>query len=246
MDQEGARTLKKIIEKDEVAKSTQSDIKNLRPRAIRRTARTLAIQKAVAWRYEQIKELLEEHSSRLNHIFDFAPLMMGDGKVLPPVITEAGASYRVKSQKRASSTSTTYRIIAGAKMVSSPPSWRDYLLRSYPSFDKSDAGVIPKNHKEREIWKEAALEGWQLGIEHARRLFRTNLSELVRDYKGILKFRLLAEQNIVSAPIVAEGKVGVQIQGKQMSVDRKVFRITRETDFQEAEKWEPKVGKSKN
>ena len=242
MNEEGRKALREIVRKDQTGEKVKSDVENLRPRVIRRTARTLALQKAVQWRYGRIQELLKEHSSKLDHIFDFSPLMLRGGKVLPPVISEAGAGYRVESQTRASSTDRTYRIVKEARMVSTPPSWRDYLLRDYGSFDRKDAGVVPQNKEERKIWKEAAIKGWELGLKQARRLFRNNLSELVRDYKGVLKFRILAEQNMVSIPVVAEGKLGIEVQGKRLSVDRQIFRITQPSTFQEVDEWTPKVG----
>ena len=242
MNEQGRKVLREVVEKDETGDKIKSQTEKLRPRVLRRTARTLALQKAVQWRYGRIQELLKEHDSELDHIFDFSPLMLRGGKVLPPVIAEAGAGYRVESDTQASSTDRTFRIVQEARMVSTPPSWRDYLFRDYSSFEKEDVGVIPQNAKEREIWKEAAIKGWQMGLRQARRLYRNNLSELVRDYKGILKFRILAEQNMVSIPVVAEGELGIEVQGKRLSVDRKVFRITQPSSFQEVEKWIPKVG----
>ena len=242
MTAEGREILREIKQKEKIGKQMKSKVENLRPRVISRTARTLALQKAVQWRYGQIQKILKEHSTKLDHIFDFSPLMLRGGKVVPPVISEADASYRVESQNRASSTDRTYRIVKEARMSSQPPSWRDYLLRDYGSFDKTDAGVVPQNEQERKIWKEAAMKGWKLGLRQAKRLYRNNLNELVRDYKGMVKFRILAEQNMVSVPVVAKGELGIKVQGKRLSVDRKIFRITQPSTFQEVDEWTPKVG----
>lgn len=244
MDEKGEKELQGVMEKDELGEDMKSETKQLRSRTLKETARTLALQKAVKWRYEKIQDFLLERESDLDDIFDFSPLLMKDGKVLPPVISEAGPAYRVESDTQASSSSKAYRIIKPARMVSKTPDWQDYLLKSYSSFGKEDVqvGVLPKNKKERAEWRKAAMEGWKMGVRQAERLYRTNLNKLKRDYRGIIKFKTLAEQGMVSLPVVAEGEHGIEVQGEELSMDRKVFRITQPGAFQEEEHWKPKIG----
>jgi len=243
MDAKGNRTLKSIMEKDKFQHSVKNEAKEMRPRALKQTAKTLALQKAVQWRYQKIKEVLQKYEQKLNSIFNFSPLTMRGGKILPPVITEAKRSYRLESKKRASSVDAVYRIIKPAKMISNAPSWRTYLLKGYSSFSKEDvrARVLPQNKKERKIWKKAAVKGWKMGVKQANSLYQKNLHELVRDFKGILKFKTLEEQNMVSLPVVAQGEMGIQVQGKKLSVDKKIFRITSPSSFKESKEWTPKV-----
>lgn len=244
MDENGAAVLQGILEKSEIGEDMESDVKNVREDALKQTAYTLGLQKAVKWRYGKIRALLADQASRLDRVFDFRPLLMHDGRVLPPAITEATKGYRVESDVQASSVDVVYQIIRPARMVSNPPSWRDYLWRTYPSFTEEDiqAGVLPENDEERRLWKKAAVKGWEVGIQQAERLYRNNLSRLKRDYQGIVKFRLLAEQEIVSLPVVAEGRPGIEVQGKKLSIDRRIFRITKKSTFQEERKWKPKIG----
>lgn len=244
MDEKGEEELREVMEKDELGEDMKSETENLRSDALKRTAKTLALQKAVKWRYGEIKKFLEKQSSKLDQTFDFRAVMMKGGKVVPPVITEAGPGYRVESEDQASSTDTVYEIVKEARMVSTPPSWRDYLLRDYPSFKRRDvqAGVLPENNEEREKWEKAALEGWKTGIRQAERLYEINLAELSRDFRGALKFKTLAEQNIVSIPRVSEGEMGIQVEGKKLNVNRQVFRITEQSKFKEVEEWKPKLG----
>lgn len=244
MDEDGHKVLQGIMAKDEMGEDMENQIQNVRKDALRQTAYTLALQKAVKWRYGKIRQALDEQSSRLNEIFDFTPLLMHDGKVLPPAITKAGPGYRVESNTQASSTDAVYRIIREARMISQTPSWRDYLWREYPAFNEADlkVGVLPQDKEERRMWKRAAVRGWEIGIRQAERLYKTNLSRLRRDYSGIVKFCTLAEQGIVSLPVVAEGINGIEVQGKKLSVDRKIFRITQPSSFQGVDQWKPKIG----
>lgn len=244
MDEDGQQVLQEVLEKDELDESMKSEVGNVRSDALKQTAYTLALQQAVKWRYGKIKKALEEHEAKLNRIFDFPSLLMHGGKVVPPVITEAGPGYRVESDTRASSTEVVYQIIKPARMVSRAPDWRDYLWADYPSFAKEDVGVgvLPKDAKERKMWKKAAVRGWETGLRQAERLYQTNLNKLTRDYQGIIKFRTLAEQDMVSLPALAEGRPGIEVEGKRLSVDRKIFRITQPSSFREEDRWKPKIG----
>lgn len=244
MDEDGHEALRDVLGRDELDKGMDSKVKNVRSDALKQTAYTLALQKAVKWRYGKIRELLSEQSSRLDEVFDFSPLLMHEGKVLPPAITEAGPGYRVETKTQASSTDKVYRIIRAARMISQAPNWRDYLWQKYPSFNEGSVkvGVLPKNDKERHVWQKAAIKGWEVGIRQAERLYRTNLNRLRRDYQGIIKFKTLANQGIVSLPVLAEGRPGIEVQGEKLSVDRRIFRITQPSSFQEVDQWKPKIG----
>lgn len=246
MDSDGQKILNDILEKDTLGtQDIKNDVKNLRPDSLRETAKILGLQKAVKWRYEQIFSQIKKYENKLDQIFDFSTLLMYNGKVLPPVIVETRNSYSLESDKKATSVDATYRIIKEAKLVTTLPSWRDYLERRYTSFSRKDiqVGVLPKNDEERKIWEEAALEGWKMGIRQANRLFRQRLNKLVRDYRGILKFKLLAEQNIVDVPILAKGELGVVVDGQKLNVDQRVFRLTAPGKFNaRIKKWKPKIG----
>lgn len=244
MDEKGRAVFQDVMDKDELGEDMEGRISNVRADALKQTAYTLALQQAVRWRYNRIMEALSEQESRLNEIFDFSPLLMQDGKVLPPAITEAGPGYRVESKTQASSVDVVYEIVRPAEMISNAPSWRDYLYRSYASFERGDinVGVLPDNQREREMWQRAAVEGWEIGVRQAQNLYRQNLSKLRRDYQGIIKFRTLAKQGMVSVPIIAEGQPGIEVQGERLSVDRRVFRITQPSFFQKEDRWKPKIG----
>jgi len=236
--------LKELKTKDEFDAGIKSEIQNARPQAIRETATILATQKGVSWRYKKILDEIKNCETQLSQIFDFGHLLIHKGKVLPPVIVQAKEGYTVESDVKATSVKTVYKIIQDAKFISSPPNWRDYLLQSYTSFSKNDVqvGVLPKNDKEREIWEKAIDKGWDAGVRQANYLFQINLNQLVRDYRGLIKFNILLEKNMVDLPIVAEGELGIKVGDKRLDVDQKVFRITNPTNFKEVENWKPQIG----
>jgi defect-in-organelle-trafficking protein DotC len=210
----------------------------LRPQAIKEAAQTLAIQEAVKYRYGNIVNLLNQNTDLLDNIFAFNSLMLND-KVIPPIIGRADASFKVESDTMAKSTDVVYRILAPAKIAATPPNWRDYLLYSFDAIEDVNPSLLPENAIERKIWEEGIEQGWQIGIAQADRVYSANLNRLVRDFKGMLRFNLLAAQKMVSVPVLAEGTLGVQVGDQILDVNQKIFRITAPTVFTRVEEWKP-------
>jgi defect-in-organelle-trafficking protein DotC len=228
------------LQKKEASSEYESGVfDELRPRAIKEAAQTLAIQEAVKYRYDNIVSLLNQNEPLLDKIFDFDSLLLNNDKVVPPVIGRADRGFKVESDSLAHSTEVAYRIISPARITATPPNWRDYLLYSFDAIEDVNPSLLPDNSAERKIWEEGIEQGWQMGIEQANRVYSANLNRLVRDFKGMLRFNLLVAQNMVSVPVLAEGELGVRVGDKILDVDQKVFRITAPTKFREVEEWKP-------
>src|SRR5581483_10534999 len=108
--------------------------RGLRYEALKEVAYTLGVQTGVRWRYQAIDEMLEANRSPLDRVFDFRPLMLHDGRVVPAVVSSTEGAYRIVSATEAHQTEATYTIEAEARLVTRPPDWRDYLMQSYPTF----------------------------------------------------------------------------------------------------------------
>lgn len=216
-----------------------SAINSVRGSSLYDTAYTLALQAGAKWRYDRINEELESNSDSLNAIYNFAPLMLSDGRVVPPVIVEAGGNMRLHSDDLRSENLRTFQIKADARMVSMPPSWRDYLIRYLSATDNVSSEILPRNPDERVLWREAAEKGWRDGIEQANSLFDLNMARLERDYRGIIRFQRLAKQGVVSMPQIAKGDLGIRVEEKTLSLGERIYRITDESSFQEFSIWKP-------
>jgi len=68
--------------------------------------------------------------------------------------------------------------------------------------------------------------GWQKGIEQAYSIFRQNLARLKRDYNGMILYRKLLQEKMVSPPFVSRTELGVTGDGNDMHVNYQVLRIT--------------------
>lgn len=225
--------------------SYKNKFADLRPQAVIEAAQTLGFQKGVQWRYEKIMENVLNQESQINRIFDFGGLLMNNGRILPPVIIEGEKGLNIESNLVATEVESSFRILKDARIVSVPPSWRDYLYREYEASRVVNPAVLPKGKEEQDLWEEYAKKGFNEGVRHADRLFKTNLQKMVRDFEGILRFKILAEQNIVSLPILSKGEIGIVVEDKKLDVDQRIFRITKEGSFNDkVETWTPKVGEN--
>lgn len=238
-------TLKKLLNAKAATNAAVlagNPFKGERGQAQRRAAFTLAVQTAVHWRYSQIDKTLKAHAPELNRVFDFRVLMLDHGRVLPPVITASGPGSKFQSADAERSVIATYRIEQPAKLASTAPTWRTYLIHEYPVGDRPNAVLYPRNGKERTRWDDAARRGWKDGVALALRLYKGNLAQLQRDYVGMARFERLAEQGVVSIPLVAANQPRIAVEGKELAIGVRQIRLTRGAAWQATHRWKPEPG----
>lgn len=218
---------------DLTAKETTS-VSQLRPQAIKEVAQLVAIQTAMKWRYEILLKETNRYNYLLDNAFNFTPLLMTNGEalVMPPVLTRSGASFRIEKDELATSANTTYEMLSTAKYVSVTPNWRVYLMvDAFPEPEKPNPAVLPRNGEELAIWRKAIREAWLQGIEQANDLYITNISRLVRDYKGVMLYHILTAKNMLTSVQTASTEPVTNINDKKMFLQQKVFRITAPSRF---------------
>ncbi len=208
----------------------------MRPNALREAAQLVTFQSAMAYRYKQLLAETESHSRILDTAFDFSPLLMtqDDALILPPVLTRAGASMRIEDTKTATTAQTSYELLAPARYVSTVPNWRTFLMAdSFPAPEKPNPAVMPKNYKERLIWRAAVREAWAQGLSEADQLYADNVSRLVREYRGIMLYHLLSAQHLLSQVNTASASLGIKTSdnGNKLHIGQKVYRITAPSAF---------------
>lgn len=229
---DGEKRLEGLLNRKRQKKSAKSGL-SAREIAMSEAARTLGFQEGFKYEYEKLLEEAEARSAELERIFDFRRLLIDD-KVLPPVIRWSGPAMELHSDTDATEVEAQYKIEAPARLVMSPPSFRDYLQMDTNVLEPANE-ILPDNARERDIWKEEATRGWDEGKEHARTVMDMAFDKLTADYRGILRFKMLADQGLVSVPILAKGDLGIQVGDNILNMDQKVFRITLPASFRQAE-----------
>lgn len=220
-----------------------NQISPIRLQAIRETATTLGARGALAWRSVQIDHSLKEQARHLDHVFDFNQLMLSHD-VVPPVLSEADDSINASNDMALRLASKSYTIISNAHFATAPPTWRTYLWMDYSKPDMPDKTLLPNTQAEAKAWNYYLKQGWTEGLQQANAIFNVQLNTLKRDYSGMVLYRKLYAEHMVTAPFVAGSNLGVTGDANHIRINDRVLRITAVSALQtNSKKWKPIVVK---
>ncbi len=211
----------------------------IRTDALKQTAHSLGAQAALAWHSHHINIVLEKQRRNLDHIFNFNYLML-EHSVLPPVLVEGRNTLNLADDFSIRVSDREYQIIQQPRFVTSPPNWRNYLWMPYKAPEEPNTTLLPKNKNERELWNKYINVGWTDGTEQASQIFNTNLAKLRRDYEGMILYRKLLAQHMVTQPYVSQTDLGITGDGNDIQINDRLLRITAISHLKtDAKKWKP-------
>lgn len=212
---------------DNILKSEadRKGIDPMRAQQIQEAAAAYGASAGMDARAQEINRVLDNRARAYDHAFNFGAIMLEPG-FLPPVISEGRDAYNQPSDNEVRAADRLYRIEFPARLVNVPPTWRDYLPVPVTGAPRPDAGILPKDRSEKNVWDQWAIEGWKKGIEMANQTFEANTARLKRDIEGMIRFKALYEQGVVSKPILASSNLGVTGGGDEMAVGDRIHRIT--------------------
>jgi len=200
-------------------------LNHIRIKGLQDIALSLGAQGGLAWASKQINARLEKDRWSLETTYNFNGMMLSHG-VLPPVLAEGDNTLHLSDPSTIRIADKTYKIIEQARFATTPPNWRDYLWMSFNQPEIPNRVLLPRNADERDAWKHSVNEGWQKGIEQAYSIFQQNLARLKRDYYGMILYRKLLQERMVSAPYVSRTEMGITGDGTNMNINDQVLRIT--------------------
>jgi defect-in-organelle-trafficking protein DotC len=145
---------------------------------------------------------------------------------LPAMLGNLNLAESAADQNALKIADRNYQIVSQAHFATTPPIWQDYLHMQHEAPETPDKSLLPKDKMEKKVWDQYVQDGWQAGIDQANLIFVENLGRLKRDYTGMVLYRSLLAQNIVSKPYVAKIDLGITGSGSDMSVNERILRIT--------------------
>lgn len=201
------------------------ELSQLRVKALQDTAMSLGAQGGLAWASEQVNANLNKDKWYLESIYNFNGMMLSHG-VLPPVLEQGDNSLNLADPNTIRVADKTYKIIAQARFATTPPTWREYLWMTFTKPELPQHFLLPRTKEEKNIWRKAINTGWDSGIVQAVNIYQQNLARLKRDYQGMILYRKLLAEHMISAPYVSRTELGVTGDGNDMRVNDQVLRIT--------------------
>ena len=202
----------------------------IRYQSLREAALSTGARAGLAWRAAEINRLIECHARELDLIFNFTAMLL-DNNVLPPVLIEGRQNLEQTSDDIIRVFDRAYSIQSNARFVTMAPTWREYLRMEYEDPGMPDSSLLPRSSTERSVWDRYVDEGWQAGITQADVIYEENLGRLKRDYQGMVIYRTLLAQNMVSLPYVAQVNFGITGGDGQMAINDRMLRITAKPEF---------------
>ncbi len=213
---------------------------NIRHRAIKQAAQALGMQGGLYAESKFINKQLNVSASKLDQIYNFRRLIYHNN-VLPPVIAHLSHSLNVSSDGDTIRLGgETYRIIKQVRFVTAPPTWRSYLWMNYQKPTLPNKVLIPTTNREHQIWQQAVDLGWRQGKQQAVQIFKSNLHRLVRDFNGMVLYKKLLLEHMISPFAVNTKNKGITGNGKQMTIDNQLWHINSKPQLQiQSKLWQP-------
>lgn len=203
---------------------------DIRREAIKEAAISYGARGGLAWRTYEITKEMEKRSRYMDRVFDFRRLLIPAPSGLmiePPIISESINSMLIEvGGQEAAVSDRIYNIINNARIVSAPRTWRTYLGRTWSKVDPPPDVLRPQNEQERKVWVELVTEGWREGVQQANEIFQEDLNHLLSDFRGMVRYRLLLAQGMISQPYALEVDRGVTGGGSQMRIGDRAVQIT--------------------
>lgn len=196
----------------------------VRSQMISDQALSIGAQAGLAWQYRNINAALEENAGMLDRVFNFHALVLPHN-VMPPVLYEGHHTLKQENDSLIRLSDRTYKIKRQAHFVTAPPNWRQYLWQSFNKPELPPHNMLPRNAEEHKVWVTCVNKGWQDGLRQAVEIFDSNLARLIEDYRGMVVYRKLLAQRMVTPPYVAKTDLGVTGNHEQLNVNDQVLRI---------------------
>lgn len=199
-----------------------------RDRALIEVGLSLGVKAGMASELHQIAQVIQVNERDLDTVYDFGRFLI-QGRVVPPVITEARDLYNQEGDYTLRLSGALYKIESQARFSSVAPTWRDYLsfaLNADAPGQAEYSNIIPKTGDEEQLWKAAVADGWLQGVGQADLMFKHAMDRMNRDFAGMIRFHTFVVEGKLSMPAIASEAIPVTRDGQTMAVDETLLRIT--------------------
>ncbi|MBN8520452.1 MAG: type IV secretion system DotC family protein [Alphaproteobacteria bacterium] len=217
---------------------------DIRRDAIKEAAFSYGARGGLAWRTYHIRDEMEGRAGYMDQVFDFRQLLIPAPSGLliePPIVGESLDAMIIDAGgNNAAVADRVLNISRNARIVSTARTWRAYLEREWGEVAPPPDILRPETKEEREDWARWVAEGWEEGIDQANEIFQDDLNKLVADYQGMVRYRMLLSQGMVTPPYALQTDRGVTGGGNEMRVGDRALSITRPSSLKpKTDEWSP-------
>ena len=239
-------TLKEIekLERDNESIEDSGLSLDIRLDALKEAAVSYGARAGLANRTYQIRKEIDKRQRYLDQVYNFNKLLVPAPSGLliePPVVSEAANAMLIDFDgQQAAVSDRIYNIINNARIVSAPRNWRTYLEREWGKVDPPPDILRPESDEERGIWVKYVRKGWEEGTLQANEIFEEDLNLLNADFQGMIRYRVLLAQGMISPPYALQVDRGITGDGEEMRVGDRAVQITGVPELMTGfEEWRP-------
>ncbi|MEO5367310.1 MAG: type IV secretion system DotC family protein [Magnetococcus sp. WYHC-3] len=217
---------------------------DIRRDALKEAAISFGARGGLAWRSYDIRQQLDKNARYLDRVYDFRRLLIAAPSGLliePPIISENINSMLIETDgQQAAVSDRIYNIINNARIVSTPRSWRNYMERDWGTVEPPPDILRPINQEERKVWIDLVTRGWEEGVRQADEIFQDDLNLLIADFQGMIRYRVLLAQGMVSPPYALQVDRGITGGGNEMRIGDRAVQITGVPELMTgSDQWQP-------
>jgi len=203
---------------------------DIRKDALIEAAVSYGARAGLAARTFYIRQETEGRSRYLDQVFDFSQLLIPAPSGLliePPIVSESINAMLIEGDgQQAAVSDRIYNIINNARIISAPRNWRTYLEREWGGVVPPPDILLPESDEERAVWIEHVAIGWEQGTRQANDIFEADLALLTADFEGMIRYRKLLAQNMISPPFALQVDRGITGNGAEMRIGDRAVQIT--------------------
>lgn len=203
---------------------------DIRREAVKEAALSFGARGGLAARSYEIRNELGTRAASLDKVFNFRQLLIAAPSgftIEPPIISESLNNLLIEGDGQSAAVADAiYRIHENVKIVSAPRNWRTYLERGWGKVEDPPEILRPKNDDERKLWRDMVRKGWKEGYSQADEVFEEDLNRLTADFDGMVRYRQLLAQGMVSPPFAQQIDRGVTGEDGAMRVGDRAVVIT--------------------
>lgn len=216
----------------------------IRLQALREAALSLGARAGLSSRTWEIRQTLKTREAYMDRVFDFRQLLIKAPSGLliePPVVYESFDALNIEDEgQTAAVADRILNINKSAKIVTAPRNWRSYLERDWGKVQYPPAILYPKDESERIEWNRLVQKGWEEGRIQADEIFQSDLNRLTADFNGMVRYRMLLTQGMITPPFALEVDRGITGGGSEMRVGDRAVQITGPSQLQpDSQEWKP-------
>lgn len=211
----------------------------IRIRAIRQEGLRVGAQTGLAKRYTMIMEYMDSVEPKLNVAFSFSGFVR-EGRLLVPSIIEVDNRLTFEAETgKATEVQKAYTVDEEARVVTSFPTWRDYLFQVYSLPEPPHESMLPRNDEEATAWKAALRQGWTAGVYQADMVYQDRMNDLTKAVEGRHLYRTLEDKEMISPAALQVVANKVTFNGRTMNVGEVIYSVGNHAQYRQSNSWLP-------